>query len=74
MDRDEAIKQKVADAMVEADKSDDNWVDHLPDYVSCEARYAKDSWYIGTLPDNRTIWLAHEDMEGSDRYEIIDAE
>jgi hypothetical protein len=71
---DALICQAVADADQAADSLGDNWADHLPDYFRCEDRYSTDSWYVGTLPDGRTVWLQREDQAGAARYGIVDAE
>jgi len=65
------ILQTVADAATKARDTGDNWVDYLPDGIEAEDRYVGDAWYIGTLPDGRTIWLSREDREGPGQYSIV---
>lgn len=72
MHTDTDILQAVVDAQAAADERGDNWADHLPDYCACDDRYASDPWYIGSLPDGRTVWLTREDLTGPDRYSIAD--
>ena len=70
---DEEILEVVSATIAEADG---NWADALDVLLDTHAedRYASDAWYIGTLPDGRTIWLRDESARGADQYGIDEEE